>query len=155
MASQSRIGRVISIPVEGPITELTDVRFEFPHLHKKLFGNNGTSYIERVNPAGLAPINARLAETRVVMVVDEEGMLKHLPHNIRAGYLYGTQAHGTPVFGNAFILGEGDVFDEEWGPGVDFIGLPDGVTVKLIEDLIAIAATKAGLVEIANIDLPE
>lgn len=56
-------------------------------------------YIEIVHPYGL--------EDPLVMIVNEEGLLKGLSVNPIASYLYRTQEHGHPIVGNAVIMQEG------------------------------------------------
>lgn len=38
-----------------------------------------------------------------LMLVDESGLLKHLPCNLAGSLLYGTQFHGSPIVGNIAI----------------------------------------------------
>lgn len=38
-----------------------------------------------------------------LMLVDESGLLKHLPCNLAGSLLYGTQFHGSPIVGNIVI----------------------------------------------------
>ena len=38
-----------------------------------------------------------------LMLVDESGLLKHLPCNLARSLLYGTQFHGSPIVGNIVI----------------------------------------------------
>jgi hypothetical protein len=39
------------------------------------------------------------------MIVDEDGIRKRKPANIRASALYGTQYHGQPIVGDAILCG--------------------------------------------------
>lgn len=59
----------------------------------------------------------------IVMVVDEEGLLKGLPGNLRAGSLARRQ-----IVGDVFLIAEGPVIDPESDtpelPEPDFYGLP-------------------------------
>ncbi len=44
------------------------------------------------------------------MVVDDEGIVRGLPINPRASWLYGADIHGNPICGDVLIL------KEEWDP---------------------------------------
>lgn len=58
----------------------------------------------------------------VIMLVDEEGIIKRLPFNAVASGFYGTDEHGQPIVGDAILclaLGEditglGDRDSEQW-----------------------------------------
>lgn len=39
-----------------------------------------------------------------LMIVNGEGRLNHLPVNVAASYLYGTDQHGVPIVGDVVIL---------------------------------------------------
>ena len=58
--------------------------------------NNLGGYIELVRPCGLSP--------KYFMLVNEEGLIKELPINVLASYLYGTFSHGAPIVGNVIIF---------------------------------------------------
>jgi hypothetical protein len=76
-----------------------------------------------------------LATPGIVMVVDEEGLLKRRPYNVVASYLYGEALHGQPIVGDVLIIGEG------MGPeGADFCDLPDPDST-----LAALLRTQRGL----------
>lgn len=81
-------------------------------------------YIERVT-IGDHRTRTRwpVGQSFVVMLVDEEGLLKDKATNIRASLLYGTQVHGQRIAGDAVIIGEDLVFGED-GPDMDFVDLP-------------------------------
>lgn len=57
---------------------------------------------------------------RMVLVVDEEGLLKKLPHNPRASKLY---PFGAGISGNAFLIAEGAVVVDGYTEP-DFVSLP-------------------------------
>lgn len=79
----------------------------------------GGGYIEvvRLQPQ-LAP--ALPCGCRMVMVVDEEGLLKGLPSNKRASWFY---PFGQGIAGNAFLIGEGAVMADGYIEP-DFVSLP-------------------------------
>lgn len=53
----------------------------------------------------------------LVMLVDEEGLLKGLSLNARASALYGVAQHGQPICGDAVLLGEVQTNEgPDWGP---------------------------------------
>lgn len=58
----------------------------------------------------------------VLMLVDEEGLLKDLPLNFFGSTMYGTLVHGCPIVGDLILVlevgeqwtGLGDVDSEQW-----------------------------------------
>ena len=58
----------------------------------------------------------------VLMLVDEEGLLKDLPLNFFGSIMYGTLVHGCPIVGDLILVlevgeqwtGLGDVDSEQW-----------------------------------------
>lgn len=54
----------------------------------------------------------------LVMVVDEEGLLKKMPFNKGASWLYGMDQHGGVIVGKVYIFREIDA-----GDGLDLVGL--------------------------------
>lgn len=58
----------------------------------------------------------------VIMLVDEEGLLKNLPFNFFGSVMYGCTAHGCPIVGDLILVlevgeqwtGLGDVDSEQW-----------------------------------------
>lgn len=58
----------------------------------------------------------------VLMLVDEEGLLKNLPLNFFGSVMYGTLTHGCPIVGDLILIlqvgeqwtGLGDVDSEQW-----------------------------------------
>lgn len=67
-------------------------------------------HIEVVRPVGLPD--------PLLMIVNEEGLLRGLDLNTIASILYGIQHHGQPIVGNAVIMKEGFVDGEP-----DIVGL--------------------------------
>ncbi len=65
-------------------------------------------YIEVVRPINL--------KRPYVMICAESGLLKDMPLNLVASYLYGMQHHGNPIVGDVIIMRE---------DGVNLIGLED------------------------------
>lgn len=91
------------------------------------------SGIERI-PIGVWAVRRRFSN--MVMVVDEDGGPKSLPMNHRASYIYGQPVHGTPIRGNAILIGEavqrkidedGDSYMER-----DFADLPSAFSAERI-----------------------
>ena len=62
----------------------------------------------------------------VVMLVDEEGLMKYLPVNEFGSWLYGTDIHGNPIVGDVLFVGT-----EYCKDGIRFCGLPDDVSENL------------------------
>jgi hypothetical protein len=73
---------------------------------------------------------------KVIMLVDEDGTFKPLTHkmNIRASLLYGYQIHGQPIVGDVVIVGEDWVTNDEDGPGIDFVELPEDKRLEFWND---------------------
>lgn len=61
-------------------------------------------------------------KAKVVMIVDEEGLIKELPANLLGCYFYDTDKHGFPIVGDVIlglmigseIIGLGDRDAEQW-----------------------------------------
>ena len=68
--------------------------------------------IEIVHPQGLAD--------PLVMIVNDEGLLRELPMNMVGSVLYGTHNHGHPIVGNIVIMKTGLTSE-----GTDIVGLTD------------------------------
>lgn len=68
----------------------------------------------------------------VLMLVDEEGLLKDLPLNFFGSIMYGTLVHGCPIVGDLILVlevgeqwtGLGDVDSEQWNAYTCRISLP-------------------------------
>lgn len=99
-----------------------------PPLYKSV-GESVGGYIEIVRPTGL--------ERPLVMIVNEEGLIKELPFNILGSMLYGTQYHGSPILGDIVIMQE--VFTSG---GPDITGIPeeaiDGILNQLFNIMLKI-----------------
>ena len=82
--------------------------------------------LERVRPVRLyEELGAGTKPTKrkgeaVNMLVDEEGMIKKLPINMVASWLYGADMHGHPIVGDVLIAGE-----YWYGDGISFCGLSE------------------------------
>jgi len=63
---------------------------------------------------------------RMVMLVDEEGLLKSLELNILGSWLYETDKHGYPIAGNVLFVGT-----KYTGMGIDFCGISEDVAESL------------------------
>lgn len=98
----------------------------------------GGEYIERVRIGDYTKEPSVRFED-AVLIVDEVGMPKRLPVNLRAALLYGLSKHGWPkrlIFGDALVVGEGFTFDSEEGPGTDFCDLPEDKPLEFWQRLI-------------------
>lgn len=117
------------------------------------------AYIERVHAAGLygAPVKTLTGQpywdqpsgfgrelnellptdSALVMLVDEEGLLKGLPPNPLASLLYGTPLNGHVIRGSAYLVIEQQLFDDPLEPVTEWICVPDSVTHDVIERYLA------------------
>ena len=86
----------------------------------KTVGEAVGGYIEIVHPMGLVD--------PLVMIVNEEGLLKELPENLLGCLLYGTHMHGHPIVGNIVVMKTGFVGGEP-----DIVGLDDEEADQLAE----------------------
>ena len=86
---------------------------EFSEPLYKTIGAVVGGYIEVVHPRGL--------KAPYCMIVNEEGLLNHLPVNAVGSFLYETLAHGWPIVGTIVIMKDG--FNDDGEP--DIIGLSD------------------------------
>lgn len=107
--------RMIHVPVEGDVVEV-DVEPE--SIIKDLIEQVKTQ--ELANSFGEAYSGPRYTP-RVVMLVDESGLLKNLPHNPRANLFY---PHGL-IVGDALFVGVTFTVEE----GYDWTSLPDDMTL--------------------------
>lgn len=88
-------------------------RFDVQDFGEPLYKTVGAvvgGHIEIVRPVGLPD--------PLLMIVNEEGLLRGLDFNTIASILYGIQHHGQPIVGNAVIMKEGYVDGEP-----DIVGL--------------------------------
>ena len=101
--------RVLDVPENG-------------NLLKWMYGAIGCDMIEIVR--------ARNLKDGLVLVVDEEGLMKDVPSiNLYGSYLYGTLEHGQPIIGDMLILREFE------GPdGGDLEGMDDETALELVRN---------------------
>lgn len=97
---------------------------------RKLIGNDCDLY-ESVSPKRLyskVKIGKKMEKEghRMVMLVDEEGLLKSLESNILGSWLYETDKHGYPIGGNVLFVGT-----KYTGMGIDFCGISEDVAESL------------------------
>lgn len=105
--------RICIVPPEGD-PEYKDIDGSLDAMRAAI----GGGYIERVN------IQTRITEKMaLVMVVDEDGLTKGLPLNLRASIYYPFN----PIVGTVFFCGEARQSDGE----IDFVGLPEDYEVVL------------------------
>lgn len=78
--------------------------------------------IEIVHPQGLVE--------PLVMIVNDEGLLRELPMNMVGSVLYGTHNHGHPIVGNIVIMKTGLTSE-----GTDIVGLDDDECSELLSNL--------------------
>lgn len=90
----------------------------------KTIGKSVDGYIEIVRP--------RFLSESYILVVNEEGLIRHLPVNLFGCWVYDTIHHGSPICGNAVLMKEAHT--EE---GIDIVGLTDD-EVKTISDALKI-----------------
>lgn len=97
--------RALKITTDFTITEI--------ELHEPLYKTIRVELggrMEIVRPRRMAP--------PLVMIVDEEGLLKELPLNTIGSYLYETDKHNQPIVGDIIIMQEAMGID-----GIDLVGL--------------------------------
>ena len=110
---------------------------------RKLIGEDCELY-EIVKPkrlytrilTGLGMKNKR---TPLVMLVDEEGLLKKLESNMLGSWLYMTDRHGCPIAGNVLFVGT-----EYSGMGIDICGIQEDIAEALSEELKKVIERIAG-----------
>lgn len=104
--------------------EMTSTQL-FERIRQELNGG----YVERVV---IGNYSTRTRFDGVIMLVDEDGRHKDLPHNPRASFLYGQLVHGQPIVGDAFIVGE-----YIGAEGADFCDLPEKWTLENLDEYLA------------------
>lgn len=97
---------------------------------RKLIGKDCNLY-ESVSPKRLyskVKIGKKMEKEghRMVMLVDEEGLLKSLESNILGSWLYETDKHGYPIAGNVLFVGT-----KYTGMGIDFCGISEDAAESL------------------------
>ena len=82
--------------------EIVDVDFnDYKDIQAKLGG-----YVETVRTERLQ----EFLEAPVLMLCDEEGLIKKLPMNVTASFFYGTHRHGCPIAGDVLLAVEAGEF---------------------------------------------
>lgn len=90
----------------------TNGQFEVQEFEAPIYKSIGKAidgHLEIVRPRCLSHF-------KFVMVVDEEGILKQKPLNLKASILYGILDHGQPIVGDVVFMRE-EMTDE----GMDFV----------------------------------
>ena len=105
-------GIVVTTNNKATVREFTSPLFES-------VGDAVGGFIEVVHPRGLPQ--------PYCMVVNEEGLLRGLPHNAHGSLLYGTPEHGHPIVGDIVFMKEGWTAD-----GPDIVGLCDDDVESII-----------------------
>ena len=95
--------------------------FSYP-LYKSI-GEAVGGYIENVYPKGLP--------NPLMMVVNEEGLIRQLPINPIASHWYGTQHHGWPICGDAVVMALGCTQN-----GPDIVGLSEAEVEWVLTTLV-------------------
>lgn len=104
--------KTLKITTDNKIS-IIDLDFDHKSLREEVGG-----YIELVRTQKLLDY----FKTKVVMIVDEEGLVKNLPVNTIGCYFYNTSKHGCPIAGDMIlgllvgpdITGLGDRDAEQW-----------------------------------------
>ena len=84
--------KTLKITTDNKIS-IIDLDFDHESLREEVGG-----YVELVRTQKLRDY----FKTKVVMIVDEEGLVKNLPMNPMGCYFYDTDKHGNPIVGDAF-----------------------------------------------------
>ena len=100
--------------------DLIQVENAEKRVHEYLSGQ-GTDCIEYVKPRYTVP--------GTVLVVDENGLLRDLPLNKAASYMYGTQYHGHPIVGDVLVF--------TVSPEPDYVPLSDEKAKERIQELLS------------------
>lgn len=95
--------------------------FSYP-LYKSI-GEAVGGYIENVYPKGLP--------NPLMMVVNEEGLIRQLPINPIASHWYGTRHHGWPICGDAVVMALGCTQN-----GPDIVGLSEAEVEWVLTTLV-------------------
>ena len=103
--------KTLKITTDNKIS-IIDLDFDHKSLREEVGG-----YVELVRTQKLLDY----FKTKVVMIVDEEGLVKNLPMNPMGCYFYDTDKHGNPIVGDVilgllvgFDTGLGDRDAEQW-----------------------------------------
>lgn len=111
--------KAIVIKTSGSIYPVT--------LTKPLYRSAGA--IVNDNIEVVRPINLKRP---YVMICAESGLLKEMPLNLIASYLYGMQHHGNPIVGDVIIMRE---------DGINLLGLEDLELLRVQAQMSALWAT--------------
>lgn len=114
--------KAIYIPAEITLAiELVEID-ESQAFNQRFKPYVGPGYVERVSISDHRSRTKFVKDrTSVTMLVNDEGLIQRMPWNKRAGTLYGTQLHGSPIAGGAVLLGEKRMNDGD----IDFCDLPE------------------------------
>ena len=85
----------------------------------------GASFVQQISVCGYP--NPVFTKNDIIMLADEDGLLKHLAVNPRASRLYGVSFHGHRVVGHALLIG---LTPTGW------TDLPEQYTPEAVEALI-------------------
>lgn len=106
--------KTLKITTDSKIS-IIDLNFDHESLREEVGG-----YVELVRTQKLLDY----FKTKVVMIVDEEGLVKNLPVNPMGCYFYDTNKHGNSIVGdvilgllvgfNMDVIGLGDRDAEQW-----------------------------------------
>lgn len=96
------MSKVIKVTTDNRITVIDVDLMDIRSIQRAVGG-----YIETVHTKRMADYFKK----PVLMLVDEEGLLKGLPMNTTGSLLYGTAFHGHPIVGDIlFVLAAGEDF---------------------------------------------
>lgn len=115
---------VLDFPVDGPEN----------HFQKLIgfYQAIGCNFIEIVRPQYIP--SHIIDSQRLVMVVDENGLMNKKDINIIGSLFYGTAKHGSPILGDILVV------TEKWTPGgSDLVGLDEEhaeLIAKSIQNII-------------------
>lgn len=87
--------KTLKITTDNKIS-IIDLDFDHKSLREEVGG-----YVELVRTQKLRDY----FKTKVVMIVDEEGLVKNLPVNPMGCYFYDTDKHGNPIVGDVILGG--------------------------------------------------
>lgn len=107
--------KTLKITTDNKIS-IIDLDFDHKSLREEVGG-----YVELVRTQKLLDY----FKTKVVMIVDEEGLVKNLPVNPMGCYFYDTNKHGNPIVGDVIL---GAIIDELLLYAATTIGKPVPVT---------------------------
>ena len=97
---------------------------------RKLIGKDCDLYesVSPKRPYSIVKVSKKMEKEghRMVMLVDEEGLLKSLESNILGSWLYETDKHGYPIAGNVLFVGT-----KYTGMGIDFCGISEDAAESL------------------------